>query len=282
MKHTIFSSLTCLLVLQVKLCAAQAVPPAQQEDLLGIIPDAHGAPRLVRDDVGDWHPPVKVYQDAKISIFIPNVMNDQEWIFWHADDFRKTGGYFIFLYTYGLHSHTIHWTQIAVHTKDNTAVISTPGELLSSGLIENLPIAYKTAITRISAILRSTFSNYKGSSMQDATAASRAFNAKIASALDDGGPRAYATNIPRLIGNVVPTYPIEAWNAKITGVVTVGMTIDVNGAPTNLHIVKSVCPSLDNAAMQAVSRGHFEPAHNSATGIPVASEAALDINFQIP
>jgi len=84
---------------------------------------------------------------------------------------------------------------------------------------------------------------------------------------------------PRLMVSVPPTYPPDAWAAHVSGTVTLGATIDINGKPVNTHIVDSVSPSLDAAALQAFSQYQFEPAHNSITGAPVSSSITQEINF---
>ncbi|HEY0307309.1 MAG TPA: energy transducer TonB [Acidobacteriaceae bacterium] len=89
-----------------------------------------------------------------------------------------------------------------------------------------------------------------------------------------------ATNVPKLISGAPPAYPPAAWAKKISGVVTVSVLVDAQGMPTDLKIVKSVCPSLDLAAMQAAAQDRFEPAHDAISGAPMAMRTTINMNFQ--
>ncbi|QHN02143.1 TonB family protein [Granulicella sp. WH15] len=77
---------------------------------------------------------------------------------------------------------------------------------------------------------------------------------------------------PRLLVKVDPVYPEGARAKGIAGMVGVGFTIDPQGHPVDLRVVKSVCPSLDLAALDAVSKYRFAPPadsgpHNMQVGI---------------
>lgn len=84
---------------------------------------------------------------------------------------------------------------------------------------------------------------------------------------------------PRLVNSVSPLYPPDAWAAHISGTVTVNATIDADGKPTDVHIVKSDSSALNDAALQAFSQYQFEPAHNSITGVATTSSVTQDFNF---
>ena len=58
------------------------------------------------------------------------------------------------------------------------------------------------------------------------------------------------------------------------------MTVDTQGVPQNLQIVKSRGAVLDQAALNAVGQYRFKPAHD-ATGIPVEMRVNVDVDFQI-
>jgi protein TonB len=98
--------------------------------------------------------------------------------------------------------------------------------------------------------------------------------------LAQGSPRASATNVPKLISGAPPAYPPDAWAKKTSGVVTISVLVDAQGMPTDLQIVKSVCPSLDLAAMQAAAQDRFEPAHNDISGAPMPMRTTINMNFQ--
>jgi protein TonB len=82
----------------------------------------------------------------------------------------------------------------------------------------------------------------------------------------------------RVIRVVKPTYPSEAFTARIQGVVVVEFVIDVTGRVVEARILQSV-PILDQAALQAVRQWLFVPAQQR--GRPVASLAIAPIEFRI-
>ena len=87
---------------------------------------------------------------------------------------------------------------------------------------------------------------------------------------------------PRLLHNTSLTYPVDALPAGTAGTVTVGATVEADGKLVNIHIVKSVSPALDAAALQAFSQNQFEPARNSITNAPVASDVMQNLSFTPP
>ena len=95
---------------------------------------------------------------------------------------------------------------------------------------------------------------------------------------------------PRLVNRVYPEYSKEARKKKFNGIVLVGLTVDANGEPTNLHIVRSASDkadeanrdaalSLDQKALDCVQKYRFEPA--TYRGKPIPVEMNVEINFQI-
>lgn len=83
---------------------------------------------------------------------------------------------------------------------------------------------------------------------------------------------------PRLIRQVKPTYPREAFAKKIEGVVIVELLIDANGRIAGARVTQSV-PLLDEAALVSVRQWLFEPAVKQ--GRPVATLAYAPISFRI-
>ena len=55
------------------------------------------------------------------------------------------------------------------------------------------------------------------------------------------------------------TYPVMAREANIQGMVVVGIVIGKDGAPSDIEVLKSVHPILDEAAMEAISHVRFKP-----------------------
>jgi len=96
---------------------------------------------------------------------------------------------------------------------------------------------------------------------------------------------------PRVTHRVVAKIPKEARTGKYSAVVTIGLIIDVNGNPTKVHVVRSAAEanlspvdhaaalSLDQSALDAVSKYRFVPAKRNGT--PVAVVLNVEVNFQL-
>jgi TonB family protein len=89
---------------------------------------------------------------------------------------------------------------------------------------------------------------------------------------------------PSLIHTVNPEYSKEAKKRHISGVTTVSVTVDADGNPSNVHVLRSmademdkenqaVARSLDQKAVDAVKHYRFAPA--MFQGKPVAVEINL-------
>jgi TonB family protein len=74
-------------------------------------------------------------------------------------------------------------------------------------------------------------------------------------------------------------YPKAARKQGLTGVCLVGLIVDANGMPQNVHILKSLEPSLDQSAVESVRKYRFKPA--TKDGVPVAVEVNIEVNFRL-
>ncbi len=81
----------------------------------------------------------------------------------------------------------------------------------------------------------------------------------------------------KLIYKVEPEYPDDARARKIEGSVQLGLTIDHDGVPQNIQIKRSLDPSLDQAAVDAIRKWRFEPAMKN--GQPVSMWVVVEIYF---
>ena len=78
---------------------------------------------------------------------------------------------------------------------------------------------------------------------------------------------------------VPPTYPKELKREGVSGMVTVSITVDENGAVQNPVVKKSTRPEFEEPALDAVSRWKFEPAKKD--GKPVAVQVVVPVKFSI-
>ncbi len=76
-----------------------------------------------------------------------------------------------------------------------------------------------------------------------------------------------------------PVYPAQAKADKnmLNGSCVIGMTIDEEGMPTDLHLVKSLRADYDQSALEAVREWRFKPAQKN--GQPVAVEVKTEVYF---
>jgi TonB family protein len=85
---------------------------------------------------------------------------------------------------------------------------------------------------------------------------------------------------PVLVYQKHPVYPAQAKADKnmLNGSCVIAMTIDEEGMPTDLHIVKSLRADYDQSALDAVHEWRFKPAQKN--GQPVAVEMKTEIHFE--
>ena len=80
-----------------------------------------------------------------------------------------------------------------------------------------------------------------------------------------------------VIYKVEPEYPDDARAKKIEGSVLLGFTIDHDGLPQGIQIKRSLDPSLDKAAVEAVRKWRFLPAMKD--GQPVSMWILAEVHF---
>jgi TonB family protein len=84
---------------------------------------------------------------------------------------------------------------------------------------------------------------------------------------------------PRLINRVEAEYSEDARAKKIEGVVALSTTIDSNGVPQDITVTRSLYPSLDQKAVEALSKWRFEPA--TKNGQPVPRHLSIEMVFNV-
>jgi TonB family protein len=84
---------------------------------------------------------------------------------------------------------------------------------------------------------------------------------------------------PMVLYQVDPEFSEEARAAKMMGTVTVGLIVDEDGRPEDVHVVRGVGYGLDQKAVEAVSQYKFKPAMEN--GQPVMVGLNIEVNFQI-
>lgn len=85
---------------------------------------------------------------------------------------------------------------------------------------------------------------------------------------------------PIAIYDPEPEFSDEARRAKYQGICVVGLIVDVQGNPQNVHIVRSLGMGLDEKAIEMVKTYKFKPAmKDGKTPVPVAIN--YEINFRL-
>jgi TonB family protein len=84
---------------------------------------------------------------------------------------------------------------------------------------------------------------------------------------------------PRKVQNVPPFYPEDAKHTKLQGVVILEALIDASGCIAALEVLKGVAPSLDAAALIAVSQWRYTP--TLLAGRPVPVIMTVTVNFRL-
>ncbi len=84
---------------------------------------------------------------------------------------------------------------------------------------------------------------------------------------------------PAVVTTVPPQYTPQGRQDKISGNVLLKLVVDTNGNPTNVRVVRSLDPGLDQEALKAVKQYKFKPAIRH--GKPVATEVSIEVNFRI-
>jgi TonB family protein len=83
---------------------------------------------------------------------------------------------------------------------------------------------------------------------------------------------------PAVLVKVNPTYPQEAQDKRIQGVVVLAIVIGEDGSVIDTEVRRSV-PELDQAAIDAVLQWEYEP--TLLNGNPVEVEMDVTINFTL-
>lgn len=83
--------------------------------------------------------------------------------------------------------------------------------------------------------------------------------------------------MPVLISSKIPEYPTEGKEAHLSGVCLVGLTVDQQGMPQDVHILRSLRPDFDRNAVAAVREYRFKPALSD--GKPVSRQIKVEVKF---
>src|SRR5665213_3056238 len=84
---------------------------------------------------------------------------------------------------------------------------------------------------------------------------------------------------PSVLSKVDPEYTTEAHDAKYSGTVLLSVVIGTDGKAHDINIVRPLGMGLDEKAVEAVQKWHFNPGMKD--GEPVQVRAQIEINFRL-
>lgn len=82
-----------------------------------------------------------------------------------------------------------------------------------------------------------------------------------------------------LVNRVPPVYPAEAKKHPIDGSVVLEVTINQEGVPTKVVVIKSLRADYDQSALDAVRQWRFSP--EMQDGAPTAVETHINIHYSM-
>ena len=86
---------------------------------------------------------------------------------------------------------------------------------------------------------------------------------------------------PVVTYSVEAEFSDEARRAKYEGTVLIGLIVDAQGNPQNVHVVRSLGMGLDEKALEAVRQYKFRPAFNKQMGKAVPVMINVEVNFRL-
>ena len=84
---------------------------------------------------------------------------------------------------------------------------------------------------------------------------------------------------PRVIYQTDPEFSEEARKAKYQGTCVLGLVVDANGRPTQIHVLSALGMGLDEKAIESVKNWKFEPGKKD--GHDVAVQIAVEVDFHL-
>ena len=82
-----------------------------------------------------------------------------------------------------------------------------------------------------------------------------------------------------LVKKVIPIYPQDAKDARVSGKVVLGATIGRDGRVHDMHVIEAPWPSLVASAMWAVSRWEYKP--YLLNGEPVEVDTTINVFYTL-
>lgn len=114
------------------------------------------------------------------------------------------------------------------------------------------------------------------------TAAPPPTDPTLPSAAQGPAPAKIGGNVsaPVLIHSVEAKFSDYARSNRICGADLINLIVDANGMPQHVRVVRSLEPSLDERALEAVKQYRFKPAMRDGS-VPVPVQITVEVNFRL-
>jgi len=93
------------------------------------------------------------------------------------------------------------------------------------------------------------------------------------------GPVRNGISAPVLLKSVAPLFTNEAREAKYQGICVLSVTVDSQGKPQNIRVIRALGMGLDEKAIKAVGKYRFKPAMKDGVPIPVTMHIEIDFHL---
>jgi len=133
---------------------------SMQAQTSDVIAGPYGVPHLVRNEGERWEAPIRVYEDSRETMLVPD-LTSQGWRAWHKTQFQANGIYFTYLYIYAHQSRKTGRMLITVDTKNSTIAMRMQFSATAPNPIATLPPDYQAAVRKITAIVENEFARSK-------------------------------------------------------------------------------------------------------------------------
>jgi periplasmic protein TonB len=102
-------------------------------------------------------------------------------------------------------------------------------------------------------------------------------------AQDKSEPRPIGPDVnpPKVLEKNEPAYTEEAREARLEGSVLLALTIDAEGKPKDIKVVRALGLGLDEKAIEALGTWKFQAATLKKDNEPVAVRANVEVNFRL-
>jgi TonB family protein len=262
----------------------------------GIVAGAFGRPTMVLDEASNLTQAVRVYSDSKYEAYVPDITTPG-WAAWHALEFRHQGTYGVMVYRYERASQRTTHAFYVVDTRKATATIyagwSEP-QLIS---LNAKTFTLARVLAKVSSLVEHQLEIYKGPAAQQVLPNNRMVVARMAAGASGAQPPSTKSNSeaeghsgntlanqvtpPVVIRSADPEFTEQARSQKHGGNVLVGLTVDKQGNPQNVHVIQGVPgeAGLSQKAIEAVQQYRFKPAREN--GKPVPFDLNVNVQFRI-